>query len=70
MKPSVVHATAVTEDSADDHDLLERCCLEAPDYDICPDCDCELGSTPGCRLCDLDQRSFGCSAIVAPIKVR
>lgn len=32
--------------------------LETPDDDICPECDCELGSTPGCRLCELDHRSW------------
>ncbi len=55
---------AGTENPADDRDPFESC-LETPDYDICPDCDCELGSTPGCRLCDLDRRSLGGSAIVA-----
>ena len=53
-----------TEDLADGPDPVDSC-LETPDYDICPDCDCELGSTPGCRLCDLDQRSSGGSVMVA-----
>ena len=31
---------------------------EMPADDICPSCDCELGTTPGCATCDADWYSW------------